>query len=184
MAGLRSNPGRVAPAPQGLTFETHRDRKNWWQSLWLRRGFLVIPGGIIVLGLLNAFGQRPATTSARGAAAELTVYAPRHARGGLVYSARFRVDAIRDLERTTLVLSPGWAEGYTVNGLAPQPLTEGSSDGKLSFGFGHIPAGRHLTFWLSLQVNPTNIGHRAQNVWLYDGTKLVSTVHRNITIFP
>jgi hypothetical protein len=174
----------VASAPQGLTFKTHRDRKNWWQSLWLRRVFLVILGGVIVLGLLNVFGQRPATTSARGGDAELTVYAPRHARSGLVYAARFRVDAARDLARTRLVLSPGWAEGYTVNGLAPQPLTEGSSDGKLNFGFGHIAAGRHLTFWVSLQVNPTNIGHRAQDVWLYDGTELIATVHRTITIFP
>jgi hypothetical protein len=41
-----------------------------------------------------------------------------------------------------------------------------------------------VTFWLSLQVNPTNMGHRAQNVWLYDGSKLIATVHRDITIFP
>jgi hypothetical protein len=184
MAVRRSNPGRVASAPQGLTFKTHRDRTNWWQSPWLRRGFLLIPCGIVVLGLLNAFGQRPATTSARGAAARLTVYAPKHARSGLVYAARFRIDATRDLERTRLVLSPGWAEGYTVNGLAPQPLTEGSSDGKLNLGFGHIPTGGHLTFWLPLQVNPTNIGRRAQNVWLYDGATLITTVHRDITFFP
>ena len=68
--------------------------------------------------------------------------------------------------KATLVLDPGWADGYTINGLAPQPLTEGSRDGKLSFGFGHVPAGRHLTFWLSLQINPTNIGRHGQDVWL------------------
>jgi hypothetical protein len=184
MADLRSKAGRVASAPQGLTFKTHRDRKHWWQSVWLRRGLLLVPGAIVVLGLLNTFGQRPATTSAGGPAAELTVYAPSHARSGLVYAARFRIDAHRDLKQASLVFSPGWAEGYTVNGLTPQPLTAGSADGKPNFGFGHIPAGKHLTFWLSLQVNPTNIGHRAQNVWLYDGTKLITTVHRDITIFP
>ena len=35
----------------------------------------------------------------------------------------------------------GLAEQYTVNGLAPQPLTKGSEEGKLDLGFGHIPAG-------------------------------------------
>jgi hypothetical protein len=184
MAALRSKPGRVASTPQGLTFKTNRDRENWWQSVWLRRGLLLLPGALIVLGLANTFGQRPATTSAGEAAAALTVYAPTHARSGLVYAARFRIDANRDLKRATLVLSTGWAEGYTVNGLTPQPLTAGSTDGKPNFGFGHIPAGRHLTFWLSLQVNPTNIGNRVQNVWLYDGAKLIATVHRDITIFP
>ena len=174
----------MAPAPQGLTLKTHRDRKNWWQSVWLRRALLVLPGAIVVLGLANTFGQRPATTSAAGDAAELTVYAPTRARSGVVYAARFRIDAKRDLKRATLVFSPGWAEGYTVNGLSPQPLTEGSADGKPKFGFGHVPAGMHLTFWLSLQVNPTNVGHRAQNVWLYDGAKLITTVHRDIIIFP
>jgi hypothetical protein len=37
---------------------------------------------------------------------------------------------------------------------------------------------------MSLQVNPTNVGHRSQNVELDDGEKPILTVHRNITIFP
>lgn len=100
------------------------------------------------------------------------------------YAARFRIDASDELKHATLILSPGWAEGYTVNGLAPQPLTQGSSNGKLVFGFGHVPAGDHLTFWISLQVNPTNIGRRKQDVWLYDGAKLIAVIHRQITLFP
>src|SRR5712692_4848938 len=72
-------------------------------------------------------------------------------------------------------------EQYTVNGLAPQPLTQGSDDGKLDFGFGHIPAGEHLTFWISPQVNPTNVGHRSRRVQLYDGKRLLITVDRTIT---
>jgi hypothetical protein len=100
------------------------------------------------------------------------------------YSARFRIDAANDLKNARLILSPGWAEGYTVNGLVPQPLTQGSRDGKLDFGFGHIPAGEHLTFWISLQVNPTNVGRRKQDVWLYDGDNLLAVSHREITIFP
>jgi hypothetical protein len=175
---------RMASAPQSLMVKTHRDRANWWQSVWIRRVLLLIPVAIVLLGLLNLFGQRPTTSAAVGVSARLSVYAPTHVRSGVAYAARFRIDATQGLKRATLILSPGWAEGYTVNGLTPQPLTEGSTNGKLNFGFGHIPAGGHVTFWISLQVNPTNVGHRSQSVWLYDGSKLISVVHRNITIFP
>jgi hypothetical protein len=174
----------MTSAPQGLTLKTHRDRRNWWQSVWIRRLLLLIPAAIAVLGLLNTFGQRPVTTSAQAADAKLTVYAPTHVRSGVSYAARFRIDAAEEIKQAMLILSPGWAEGYTVNGLAPQPITQGSSNGKLNFGFGHIPAGQHLTFWISLQVNPTNIGHRKQDVWLYDGTKQITVIHREITVFP
>jgi len=174
----------VASAPQTLTLPTNRDRDHWWQSSWLRRVLLLVPVAIVVLGLLNEFGQRPVTSSASGPAAKLTVYAPVHARSGIVYAARFRVDARRDLKKTTLVLASGWAEGYTVNGLAPQPLTEGSSNGNMVFGFGHLAAGHHLVFWISLQINPTNVGRHRQDVALYDGNTLVARIHRTITIFP
>jgi hypothetical protein len=171
-------------APDGLTLAVSRDRREWWQSVWIRRALLLVPAVLVVAGALNTFGQRPATSVAGDARATLTVVAPTRARGGLIYAARFRVDAIRELKKATLVLDPGWADGYTVNGLAPQPLTEGSQNGKLSFGFGHVPAGDHLTFWLSLQINPTNVGRHRQNVWLYDGGHLLAHVDRSITIFP
>jgi hypothetical protein len=112
------------------------------------------------------------------------VYAPVHARSGLIYAARFHITAHRDIKDAYLVLDPGWAEGYTVNGLAPQPLTEASRNGRIAYGFGHIPAGHSLIFFLSLQVNPTNVGHRSQNVELDDGETPILTVHRTITIFP
>ncbi|HZT17156.1 MAG TPA: hypothetical protein VFA19_14555 [Gaiellaceae bacterium] len=171
-------------APQTLVLKTHRDRRNWWQSPWIRRVLLCVPTALVILALLNVFGQRPATSTAAGDAARLTVYAPTHARSGLVYAARFRIDAVRDLKHANLVLDSGWAEGYTVNGLAPQPLTEASANGSLEFGFGHVAAGRHLTFWLSLQVNPTNVGRHHQDVRLLDGSRLVAHVRRTITIFP
>ena len=175
---------RVTSPPQSLTLKTHRDRGNWWQSVWIRRVLLLLPVALVALGLLNTFGQRPTTSSVRGSAAKLTVYAPTQGRSGVSYAARFRIDATEELKHATLVLSPGWAEGYTVNGLAPQPLTQGSRDGKLDFGFGHIRAGEHLTFWISLQVNPTNIGRRKQDVWLYDGGKLIAVSRREIRLFP
>ena len=174
----------MASPPDTLTLETHRDQEGRRGDIWIRRAFLTLLTLVLALGLLNAFGQRPVTSSAASTSARLQVYAPVRARSGLVYAARFRIDALRELKHATLILWPGWAEQYTVNGQAPQPLTEGSDDGKLSFGFGDVPAGQHLTFWISLQINPTNIGHRSQRVQLYDGKRLLLTVNRTITIFP
>jgi hypothetical protein len=174
----------VAPAPDQLTLTTHRDRENWWQSQWVRRGLLLVPTALVVVGLLDLFGQRPSSSSVTVPQARLIVTAPTHARSGLIYAARFRIDALTNLKQATLVMDPGWADGYTVNGQAPQPLTQGSSDGRLNYGFGHIPAGQHLTFWLSLQINPTTIGHHSQSVWLYDGKTLLAVVHRSLFIFP
>jgi hypothetical protein len=167
-----------------LTRAENLDARGRREGNLFRVAGLVLLLAMLVLALLNMFGQRPDLTLAAASSARLQVYAPTRARSGLVYAARFRIDALRELQKATLVLDSGWAEGYTVNGLTPQPLAEGSRNGKLVFGFGHIPDGQHLTFWLSLQINPTNIGHRTQNVTLYDGNRPVATVHRTITIFP
>lgn len=174
----------VAAAPETLTLKTNRDRKNWWQSIWIRRALLVVPAAFLVVGLANLLGQRPSTLVGADRAARLEVTAPTHARSGLIYAARFRIYAKREIKNAMLVLEPGWADGYTVNGEAPQPLTQGSHDGQLQFGFGHIPQRQALNFWLSLQVNPTTVGHHAQSVRLYDGTTLLLTLHRSVFIFP
>ncbi len=181
--GPDETPG-MPGAPDTLTLKTHRDQEGRRGYAWIRRGLICLLALVPVLGLLNLFGQRPATSSATTTGARLQVYAPAHARSGLAYAARFRVDATQEIKDATLVLDSGWAEGYTVNGLAPQPVTQASRNGKLSFGFGHVPAGRHLTFWISLQVNPTNVGRHDQTVRLYDGETLLATVRRKITVFP
>jgi hypothetical protein len=174
----------VAAAPDTLTLKTNRDRRNWWQSPWLRRTLLLFPVALVALALLNLFGQSPTTAEASSPEARLTVEAPTHARSGLIYAAQFRVDAVEELKKASLLLDGGWADGYTVNGEAPQPLTQGSSNGRLNYGLGHVAAGSHVTLWLSLQVNPTTVGHHAQTVRLYDGSRLLLTLHRSIFIFP
>jgi len=173
----------VADVPDALTLKVNRDREGKRDVLFRR----IALGAILVLlalGLANLFGQRPSTTSADAPAATLEVHAPERVRGGLYYQARFRIDAITELEKATLVLDPGWGEGITMNTIVPSPLGEASRDGDLAFELGRVPAGEKHVFFLQLQVNPTNVGHRSQNVRLFDGERLLATVERTVTVFP
>jgi hypothetical protein len=169
-------------APETLTLSEHRDRgQGRVRPKHIGVALLVL---IVLAALLNLFGQRPQTSTASAPVARLQLYAPERVRGGLMYSARFRIDARQELKNAKLVLDPGWADQYTVNGVAPQPSSEDSQNGKLSFTLGAIPAGQHSTLFVSLQVNPTNIGHHAQTVWLYDGQRELAAIHHTITIWP
>ena len=141
-------------------------------------------GIFLVLGLANVFGQRPHITTASASGAELSIYGPTHLRSGLYYEARFTVDADSELKEATLVLDRGWMEGMTINTIEPAPVGEASKDGKLSLTLGHVPAGQSHVLFIQSQVNPTNVGHRSQAVALYDGDRLVTTIHRNVTVFP
>jgi hypothetical protein len=173
----------VADIPDQLTLSVNRDREGRRDHI-LRRVLTTLIGLVILLGALNAFGQRPQTTRAAGPAAELSVYAPKRVRGGLFYEARFHIRANRDVKNATLVLDPGWGEGITINTTEPAPSGEGSEDGKLVFEFGHVAANHSLIFFMQVQVNPTNVGRRSQDVELRDGDAHILTVNRTITIFP
>jgi hypothetical protein len=173
----------VAGVPDQIVLSVARDREGKRDVIFRR----VLVSALVLflgLGLFNLFGQRPATTTTEADAATLEVYAPKRVRGGLFYEARFRIDARRELEQATLVLDPGWAEGITINTVEPSPLGAASRDGKLVYELGRIPAGRKHVFFLQLQVNPTNVGHRSQDVQLFDGDELLTTVDRSVTVFP
>jgi hypothetical protein len=173
----------VADIPDQLVLKVARDREGR-RDITARRIALAALLVVLALGLLNVFGQRPATTAADAEAATLEVYAPERVRGGLFYEARFTIEAREEVEKATLVLDSGWAEGITINTVAPGPLGEASRDGRLAFELGRIPAGQKHVLFLQLQVNPTNVGHRAQDVELYDGDELLATVNRTITVWP
>jgi hypothetical protein len=173
----------VTDTPQSLTVEDNRDRSDR-TGLWVRRGLLALLGLFLVAGLLNVFGQRPATSSASVSGAKLSVYSPTRVRGGLYYEARFHIQAYSDIKDATLVLDTGWLEGMTINTIEPGPLSEGSRNGKLVLELGHVRAGQRHLLYMQLQVNPTNVGHRSQRVQLYDGNTLLTSVKKTITIFP
>lgn len=174
----------VTGAPDSLVLKRHRDLEGRRWGIIARRVLLALLSAVLLAGLFNFFGQRPDTDLVSAPAASMKVFAPTRARSGVVYAARFHITAHHDIKDAYLVLDPGWAEGYTVNGLAPQPSTETDRNGRLAYGFGHIPAGQSFIFFLSLQVNPTNVGRRSQDVELDDGEKPILTIHRDITIFP
>jgi hypothetical protein len=141
-------------------------------------------GCVPLLALLNVFGQRPDTSRVATKAAILSVYSPSRVRGGLMFTTRIHVTARKELKRAALILDPGWVEGMQVNSIDPQPVTEGSDNGRIVLGLGHIPAGQSTITFIEFQVDPTNVGHRSQDVVLTDNSKPIATLHRTITIFP
>jgi hypothetical protein len=174
----------VAANPDYIVLKRHRDLQGLRHYAWLRRGLIVLLGALLVVGLLNGFGQRPKTSTAETGAARLELYAPSRVRGGLYFEARFHITAVREIRDAGLVLDPGWAEGMTINTIEPSPIGEASRDGKLALDLGHIPQGQSYLLFMQLQVNPTNVGRRSQNVELFDGERHLLTIHRTVTIFP
>jgi hypothetical protein len=174
----------VADIPERLTLRRHRDLVGRRNYIWVRRGLVGVLVVLLVVALLNIFGQRPATATVTSGAAKLSVYAPTHLRSGLYYQARFHISASAEIKKAILVLGSGWLEGITVNTIEPSPVGEASDNGKLSLTLGHIPKSTSYLLFVQSQVNPTNVGRRAQEVWLYDGTTLLTKLDRTITIFP
>ncbi|HVD26810.1 MAG TPA: hypothetical protein VNB86_12560 [Gaiellaceae bacterium] len=173
----------MADVPDQLVLKVARDREGRRDVLFRRTAFTAILI-LLVLGLLNLFGQRPQTSTVDHPAATLELTAPSRVRGGLYYEARFRVDAIRELKKASLVLDSGWIEGTTINTIEPSPISEGSRDGDLVFELGHVPGGQEYVLYLQLQVNPTNVGRHSHDVQLYDGEELLASLDRTQTVFP
>lgn len=174
----------MADIPDTIVLKRDRDLSGRAWEIWVRRGLFGLLVLVVCLALANVFGQRPQTEVVRAAPASLHLYAPARVRSGLLFEARFRIEANRDLKKAVLVLGPGWLEGMSMNTLEPSPVSEASADGKISLTLGHVAAGSSYLLFLQFQTNPTNVGHRPQTAWLYDGPRLLLTLHRTITIFP
>jgi hypothetical protein len=174
----------VADAPDGIVLRRHRDLAGREWHPWVRRALLGLLAVVTLLALLGVFGQRPSTTRAGADAATLKVSAPNAVRGGLLFQARFTIEAHRALKDATLVLGQGWLDGLTVNTVEPGPVNEASRDGRLALELGHLPAGAKHVLYVEYQVNPTTVGTRTLTVDLDDGEETLVSADHDLTIFP
>jgi hypothetical protein len=174
----------VSQIPDTIVLRRDRDLGPRQNDIWIRRGLFALVCVVPILALLNLFGQHPQTAAGTAAAARFSVSAPSRVRGGLLYQAHFRITAKKELAQAALVLDRGWVDGLTINTMEPSPVSEASDDGKLGLDLGPIQRGHTYVLDVAFQVNPTTVGHRSQNVTLYDGSRALITLHRTITIFP
>jgi hypothetical protein len=174
----------VADVPYHIVLKRDRDLEGRSWQIWLRRGLFLLLPVVALLALLNLFGQRPSSVTRSGGGATLKLFAPARVRSGVLYQARFRITAQRDLKDATLVLGPGWLESMTVNTIEPSPVNEASDNGRLSLDLGHIPARGSYLLFMQFQTNPTNVGHRSAPVTLLDGNQKLLEIHRAVTVFP
>jgi hypothetical protein len=174
----------VARVPEALERKQHVELAGPDLEAWLRRVGLLLLALFIAVGLANVFGQATGETSVESDAARLTVRAPGAVRSGLFYQVMFRVDARRELKEPSLVLDPGWVEGFTINSYQPDPVEWEHRNGRNVLLYGPIPAGGHLVARLQYQVNTTAIGSRMQHVVLEDeGVPLLRLEHEAV-VYP
>ena len=154
-----ANRGVMADVPDQLTLKRHRDLVGRERRPFVRWAVLAALGLLCLLGLSNAFGQRPQTDTASGDGVELEVYSPERVRSGLFFMSRFTIRAEREIEAA-------------------------SRDGKIAFDLGHVRAGTDYVLFLHFQVNPTEVGRRPQDVQLLDGERPLLELDRTVTIYP
>jgi hypothetical protein len=184
MSAARRKVVRIAATPDHIVLKRHRDLDGRQRHPWIRRGLLCLLAVICLLGLVDLFGQLSGTTHAAAAEAELSVSAPTRVRSGLLYTARFEVQARTSLAKAWLVLDKGWFENVQVNSYVPQPVSQASRNGHVAFELGHIPAGESYVFYLQFQLNPTDVGRRHEDVELDDGSRRIVRIERTATVFP
>jgi hypothetical protein len=92
--------------PDQIVLERDLELAGRRRELWIRRSLFALLPLVSLLALLNLFGQRPTDSQASTDAATLKLYAPEHVRSGLLYQARFPVEAHRDVRKAVLVLDP------------------------------------------------------------------------------
>jgi hypothetical protein len=181
---MRGEP-RVAPTvPEGLDPSRDVALEGRGAHPVVRRTILAILGAIVLLALLNVFGQRPQTSRARAPFARHEVQSPERLRGGLIFQTRITVQARTRIAHPTLVMQHGWFESMSVNSIVPDPTSQSTDGGTVRLGFPAIDAGHSATIWFYFQVNPTNLGRRSEDVVLEGGPGQRVAVRRSVTVLP
>ena len=139
----------------------------------------------VLMGALNVFGQQPSTSVVAGRVATMRVSTPARLRLGLVFQTRVDISAAARIASPTVVLSPAWFDGMTLNSVYPTPTAQTGRSGGVSFSFPPLAAGRELTVWFEWSVNPTNVAwRRPELIQLSDGARRLLDIHRSVTVFP
>ncbi|HET8565666.1 MAG TPA: hypothetical protein VFL77_04240 [Solirubrobacterales bacterium] len=174
----------MSDLPQGIDLARHRDLEGKGPGQALRHVFLLLLVVFVAAALLNAFGARPSTSEASGAAGTLKVTAPERVRGGLLYQARIEVHALQPIGAPTLVFDKGWIEETTLNTLEPEPAETTSDAGHLKVRYPPLQPGRILHVYVALQTNPNNVGTHDQSIALYDADEEIASIDRTQVNFP
>src|SRR3954469_20267576 len=173
-------------SPDSLTVERHRDWEGRTYERWLAQVLFALLCLVPLLALFNVFGQAPVskTVANPNGAATLTLHAPESVRSGLMFEARFEINAKREIKDAVLVLDPGWNEQMTMNTIEPGASSETSRNGSLALDLGDIPAGKRWTEYIQFQANPVNAGSQSQGVTLYDGNVPLLHLSRTVKVWP
>ena len=153
-------------------------------GLWARRVVLALLGVVVLVAVLNEFGQRPSRSAAVVPAATLRLSAPATVRGGLFFQSRLDVRANRAIDHPRIVLDEGWLEGMQVNSIEPAPVGEASRDGRVVLSYDALQPGDLLRVWFQFEVNPTNVGNRSYAIELDDSERPIARLSPSITALP
>lgn len=151
---------------------------------WVRRALLVVLLAVVVLALLDRFGQVAGESSVRAPEAVMRLSAPEVIRGGLFFQSRVEIRALADIEHPRLVLDDGWVEGMQVNSIEPSPVGEASRDGRLVLSYDKLSAGDILRVWFQFEVDPTHVGRRSYAIELDDADRPIARLSPTITALP
>lgn len=171
-----------AGLPAGIDRQRHIELTQ--HSPWPRRLVVIFLAVFCIAALANVFGQVATVKHADAGEASLTVDSPERLRGGVIFTSVITVVAHQQVQDAKLVLTPGWFNGVTLNAASPQSNQESSNSQGAVWDYGQVDAGVTMPLWISWQVNPTTFGPRDQDVLLYDGDTLVTSVNRTVTVFP
>lgn len=168
-----------------LNLARHRDLVGRRHEHWARRIAVAVLVVFVALAAANAFGQAPQTSTAASPAARMSVSTPSRIREGLIFQTRVDLTVARTVKKPTLVLSGGWFDGITLNSIEPVPTAQSPAGTGVAMAFPALAAGDHTIVWLQWSANPTNLAwQRGLQMQLRDGSNVLLTMHRTVTVFP
>jgi hypothetical protein len=164
---------KLEPEPRGIVV-----------GLWVRRAILTLLGFLVLLAVLNRYGQHPSESVAQVPGATMRLSAPARIRGGLFFQSRVEIRAAQAIDHPRLVLDAGWLEGMQVNSIEPAPVGETTRGGRVVLSYDTLNPGDLLRVWFQFEVNPTNVGRRSYGIELDDAEQPVARIAPTITVLP